>query len=165
MSLDEILKKTASYNCSLVEITGGEPLIQEATAPLISLLIKNHYQVLLETNGSISIENIHPECIKIVDIKCPSSNEPDSFLAENIDFLSSRDEIKFVVADRKDYKFAKAVIENELTNISQKNIHISPVWGEISPETIAEWMIDENLHARLSLQQHKIIWDPSRRGV
>ena len=165
MSLDDILKKIGTFNCNLVEVTGGEPLIQETTNALISLLIKNHYQVLLETNGSISIENVDPECTRIVDIKCPSSSEADSFLNENIGFLSEKDEVKFVVADRQDYQFARTIIENELTHISPTKIHISPVWGEISPETIAGWMVDENLHARLSLQQHKIIWDPSRRGV
>ncbi len=165
MNFDEILKRISLYNCNLVEITGGEPLMQDGTPALITFLLKKNYQVLLETNGSFTIKNIHPDCIKIVDIKCPSSNESKSFLAQNVDFLSEKDEIKFVIASRQDYKFAKQMIEKHLTQISPKKIHLSPVWGAISPDTIAGWMIEENLHARLSLQQHKIIWDPDLRGV
>ncbi len=165
MNFDNILKKVTAYNCNLIEVTGGEPLMQKNTPALITLLIKNKYQVLLETNGSKSIQNIHPDCIKVLDIKCPSSNESDSFLSENINFLSPKDEIKFVIASRQDYEFAKTIIEDKLSKISPKKIHLSPVWGAITPKTICEWMIEENLPARLSLQQHKIIWDPSQRGV
>ena len=165
MTFDQILKKVASFNCNLVEITGGEPLLQDDTPALISMLLEKNYQVLLETNGSKSIKNIHSNCIKIIDIKCPSSNESDSFLSENINFLSEHDEIKFVIGSRKDYEFAKSIIEKELTGISQKKIHLSPVFGQISPEVIAAWMIEDNLYARLSLQQHKLIWNPDKRGV
>lgn len=165
MTFDQILKKVDAYNCNLVEITGGEPLLQNDTPKLISVLLKKKYQVLLETNGSKSIQNIHPDCIKIMDIKCPSSNESNSFLFDNIPFLTKQDEIKFVIGSRKDYVFAKAIIENELTGISQKKIHLSPVFGHIAPDVIAAWMIDDNLHARLSLQQHKTIWEPDKRGV
>jgi len=165
MTFDQILKKVGSYNCNLVEVTGGEPMLQDDTPALISMLLEKKYQVLLETNGSKSIKNIHSNCIKILDIKCPSSNESDSFLSENINFLTENDEIKFVISSRKDYKFAKSIIENKLSGISQKKIHLSPVFGQISPEAIAGWMIKDNLHARLSLQQHKIIWDPDKRGV
>jgi 7-carboxy-7-deazaguanine synthase len=165
MTLDQILKKIASYNCNLVEITGGEPLVQEDTPALISILIQKGYQVLLETNGSRSIELVHPGCIKIMDIKCPSSNESDSFLMENINFLTARDEVKFVIGSRQDYEFAKSIIENDLARISQKKIHLSPVFGQISFQDIAAWMIEDNLHARFSPQQHKIIWDPNTRGV
>ena len=165
MSLDQILKKIEVYNCNLVEITGGEPLLQEATPLLISMLLERHYQVLLETNGSLSIQNIPELCIKIMDVKCPSSNESNSFLQENIQYLSKEDEIKFVIGSLEDYEFAKAMIENELSRISQKKIHLSPVFGQISPEILAQRMIEDNLHARLSLQQHKIIWTPDKRGV
>ncbi len=165
MALDQILDKISAYNCNLVEITGGEPLLQDATPALISLLLEKQYQVLLETNGSIGIQNIPERCIKIMDIKCPSSNESHRFLPENIRYLGKDDEIKFVIGSLEDYEFAKAMIENELNGISQKKIHISPVFGQIQPETLAQKMIEDNLHARLSLQQHKIIWTPDKRGV
>lgn len=165
MSIDQILKKIEAYNCNLVEITGGEPLLQKDTPSLISVLLEKKYQVLLETNGSQSIENVDPDCIKIMDIKCPSSNESDSFLLENILFLTQQDEIKFVIGSIEDYEYAKSIIENQLTGISQKKIHLSPVFGQISPDAIAARIIEDNLHARLSLQQHKIIWDPETRGV
>ena len=165
MTLDQILKTIAGYDCNLVEITGGEPLHQNNTPALISLLIENKYQVLLETNGSKSIKSIHPGCIKIMDIKCPGSNESDTFLPENIQFLTQQDEIKFVIGSRKDYDYARFIIQNNLNHISKNKIHLSPVFGQISLEDIAAWMIKDNLNARFSLQQHKVIWDPDRRGV
>jgi len=165
MTFDQIFKELKSYPCGLVEITGGEPLLQDNTPALISMLLKKEYQVLVETNGSKSIKNLPPGCIKIMDIKCPSSNESDSFLWENIPLLTEQDEIKFVIGSREDYIFAKSIIENNLSGISQKRIHLSPVFACISSETIATWMLDDHLPARLSLQQHKIIWDPDKRGV
>ncbi|MCP4671469.1 MAG: 7-carboxy-7-deazaguanine synthase, partial [Desulfobacula sp.] len=119
----------------------------------------------IETNGSKSIKNIHADCIKIIDVKCPSSNESDSFLFENLEFLSANDELKFVIADRHDYEFTKSMIENRLTMISPTKIHLSPVFGQVTPEILAKWILKDNLGARLSLQQHKIIWDPDTRGV
>jgi len=165
MSFDQILKKLESFSCLLVEITGGEPLVQDNTPALISMLLKKNYQVLVETNGSKSIKNLPRDCIKIIDIKCPSSNESDSFFWENISLLTSRDEIKFVIGSREDYLFAKSIIANKLYKISPRKIHLSPVFGCIAPNAIAAWMLDDNLGARLSLQQHKIIWDPDKRGV
>ncbi len=165
MSFDQILKKLESFSCPLVEITGGEPLVQDNTPALISMLLKKNYQVLVETNGSKSIKNLPRDCIKIIDIKCPSSNESDSFLWKNISLLTSRDEIKFVIGCQEDYLFAKSIIANKLSKISPKKIHLSPVFGCIAPNDIAAWMLDDNLGARLSLQQHKIIWDPDKRGV
>lgn len=165
MTLDQILTTIACYDCNLVEITGGEPLDQEDTPTLISMLIDKNYQVLLETNGSKSIKSIHPDCIKIMDIKCPSSNESDTFLSDNIHFLTQHDEIKFVIGSRKDYDHARFIVKNNLNHISKKKIHLSPVFGQISFEDIAAWMIKDNLNARFSLQQHKVIWDPDKRGV
>jgi 7-carboxy-7-deazaguanine synthase len=165
MSLDRILEQITSFDCPLVEITGGEPLIQDNTKTLIHTLIKDKYQVLLETNGSQSIGDIDDRCIRIVDIKCPSSNEPESFLFENITYLTPKDEIKFVIASRDDYEYAAIVIQKNLKKISAKKIHLSPVSDRIYPEKIASWMLEDKLKARLSLQQHKIIWDPDKGGV
>jgi 7-carboxy-7-deazaguanine synthase len=165
MTLEQILDKVGAYNCNLVEITGGEPLLQEAAPALIALLLEKHYQVLLETNGSLSIEHVPEACIKIVDVKCPSSKESHTFLPENLNYLGKEDEIKFVIGSVEDYEFAKAMIEQKLSRMSQKKIHLSPVLGLIKPEALARRIIEDNLHARLSLQQHKIIWTPDKRGV
>jgi len=165
LTFDHIFKKIEAYPCRLVEITGGEPLFQDNTPALISKLLEKDYRVLVETNGSKSIKNLPAGCIKIMDIKCPSSNESHRFLLENIPLLSTHDEIKFVIGSKKDYTFAKSIIKNELAGIPQKNIHLSPVFNCISPETIAKWMLKDHLPARLSLQQHKIIWHPDKRGV
>ncbi len=168
--IKDIIKKAESFQCRLVEITGGEPLIQENTQNLISLMLEKGFQVLVETNGSISIKNLPDKCIKIMDIKCPSSGESKSNFFDNIDFITNKDEIKFVIADRKDYEFAKDIIQTKLTRnnlsiIPCKHIHLSPVFGKISTEEIAKWILKDGLEARLSMQIHKIIWNPNKRGV
>lgn len=165
LSRDQILERVGQYNCSLVEITGGEPLLQPGTADLAADLIKAGYQVLVETNGSLSIAPIAPACIRILDIKCPSSGESGTFLEENFDLINPRDEIKFVTGTREDYEFAREMISARLKDHPRDRIHISPVFGSISPERLAAWMLEDHLHARLSLQQHKLIWNPEQRGV
>ena len=165
MDLDDIIKRIKSYNCNLVEITGGEPLLQTSTIDFISELIKKKYKVLLETNGSISIKNIPVDCIKIMDIKCPSSKENHNNLKENLKYLTSEDELKFVIGTREDYEFAKAFIIKEKFDVVLEKIHFSPVFSSIKPETLAGWIIDDRLNVRLSLQMHKLIWDKDNRGV
>ena len=165
MTRQEILDRVAEFNCNLVEITGGEPLLQAETPALIQDLLDQGYEVLLETNGSRDIARVSPDCVRILDIKCPGSGEGGSFLWENIDHLSPKDEIKFVVGSREDYEFARQVILDRLTAISGTKIHLSPVFGSITPETLAAWMVEDILPARLSLQQHKLIWHPDQRGV
>ncbi len=171
VSIKEIIRTVRSFGCTLVEVTGGEPLIQAKTPVLISLLLELGFKVLVETNGSISVANLPPECIKIMDIKCPSSGEALRNCFENFDFLTRSDEIKFVIGDRKDYEFAKNIIQTKLIRkglpaiIPCKNIHLSPVFGVISAEQLAEWMLNDRLNARLSMQIHKIIWEPDKRGV
>jgi 7-carboxy-7-deazaguanine synthase len=165
MNLDDIIKKIESYNCSLVEITGGEPLLQANTVILISQLINKNYTVLLETNGSLSLQDIHSKCIKIVDIKCPSSNQSQSNLLDNLKFLTTKDELKFVMGTKEDYEFAKAFIARTELNIAPEKIHFSPVYDTIKPETLARWILEDKLAVRLSLQMHKLIWDKDKRGV
>lgn len=165
MSFNQILDKIINFNCSLVEITGGEPLLQKKTPDLIDVLIEQNYTVLLETNGSFNIQPVPAGCIRIIDIKCPSSNESDSFLKENFQSLTPQDEIKFVISNRKDYEFARSIILDELSGFPGSNIHLSPVFGRTPPEKLAAWILNDNLPARLSLQQHKIIWGPDRQGV
>lgn len=164
MDINTILEKVKSFNCPLVEITGGEPLIQQDTPALAETLVREGFIVLVETNGSLPIDRITSKCVRIVDIKCPSSNESEKFYYDNFNLLTKSDEIKFVIADRRDYEFARQII-NPISHISEKKIHISPVAGKIFPVQIAEWMLKDNLKARLSLQLHKIIWGPQAKGV
>lgn len=165
MTLEKIIEQVEKIDCSLVEVTGGEPLLQANTFVLISRLIQKKYQVLVETNGSKSIQTLPEACIKIIDIKCPSSNESNSTLWENIDFLSQDDEIKFVVGSKEDYDYARSIIHTKLDRIQNKKIHISPVFGKINMEELAAWMLEDRLRARLSFQYHKIIWGPDKQGV
>lgn len=165
MSLDEIVRRVCDFDCDLVEITGGEPLLQAETPGLVSRLLGAGFQVLLETNGSLSIGPIDPRCIRILDIKCPSSNEAGSFLRENLNHLTDIDEIKFVIGSRQDFEFARTMILKELGQISKTRLHLSPVFGQINLEILAEWILEDKLPARLSLQQHKLIWHPDQRGV
>jgi 7-carboxy-7-deazaguanine synthase len=165
LSIEKIIDQIKGIGCNLVEITGGEPLLQPGTPTLISQLLDLKFQVLLETNGSLSIGNIDPRCIRILDIKCPSSNEANSFLFKNIEYLTKKDEIKFVIGSRQDYEFARTMIWEKLAQRPAGGIHLSPVFGQITPENLAAWILEDKLPARLSLQQHKIIWNLDQRGV
>ena len=165
LTIDKIIRQISAFGCNLVEITGGEPLLQTETPDLISQLLDLDFQVLLETNGSQSIRDIDPRCIRILDIKCPSSNEPDSFLYGNLNYLTKKDEIKFVIGSRQDYEFARAIIIEKLSQRPKGRTHLSPVLGQINLESLAAWILEDKLAARLSLQQHKIIWNPDQRGV
>lgn len=166
ITLADILAKVRSMNCSLVEITGGEPLLQKETPVLIDHLIREGFTVLLETNGSLSIAEVPEGCIRIMDIKCPSSGESHRNLSINLDYLKPTDQVKFVLADEADFRFAVSMIlSGRLDGIPAGNIHLSPVTDRLEPARLAAWMIDGNIPARLSLQLHKIIWHPDQRGV
>lgn len=165
MTIDQIVDQVAAFDCPLVEITGGEPLIQPETPALISELLAKGFQVLLETNGSVGIASVDPACTRIMDVKCPSSGEAGSFLLDNFNHMTGRDEVKFVVGSRPDYEYAASIIKTHLKNHPRENIHISPVFGRIVLSDLAAWILKDKLGARLSLQQHKIIWDPDLRGV
>ncbi len=165
MNISQIMEQVRSFHCSLVEITGGEPLLQKNTHDLIFELVRNHFQVLLETNGSMPLSRLPEECVKIVDVKCPDSGEELSFLAANMDEISQKDEIKFVIASPRDYQFAADIIRDSLSHIKAAHIHLSPVSGAVAPSDLAAWILKDRLPARLSLQQHKVIWEPEQRGV
>nr|WP_320016307.1 radical SAM protein [uncultured Desulfobacter sp.] len=165
MTINQILDQVSAFKCPMVEITGGEPLIQSETPALISALLEKGFQVLLETNGSLNIASVDPACIRIMDIKCPLSGEAGSFLFDNFNHMTAQDEIKFVVGSRQDYEYAASVIKTNLANHPREKIHISPVFGRIELSDLAAWILKDRLGARLSLQQHKIIWDPDLRGV
>ena len=165
LSYDQIMARVAVFNTSLVEITGGEPLIQPDTPALAARLIDQGFQVLVETNGSLDISVLPRACIRIMDIKCPSSNAQDPICWANLDHLTQQDEIKFVVGTRTDYEFAHSVITDRLQGINAKQIHLSPVFGMLDPADLAAWILSDKLKARLSLQQHKLIWGPDKQGV
>lgn len=164
MNLSEILDEVKRYHCNLVEITGGEPLIQKNVLPLMQMLCDHDFEVLLETAGHMDISAIDPRVKKIMDIKCPSSGESKKTLWKNIDFLKMGDEIKFVVGTQEDFKFSRQIIEKyELPSRCQ--ILISPVFDKISNQEIAEWILQNHLPVRMQIQLHKVIWDPSARRV
>lgn len=166
MSLDHIVDTVTGLGHRLVEITGGEPLIQQNTQTLITRLLDAGFQVLLETNGSMSIETVDPRCTRIVDVKCPSSNEASSNYAPNLSLLLPGDEVKFVLADRNDYNWAKhLILSPDLKRISAEKILLSPVLGRLNPQDLVQWMLEDRLKARLSMQIHKLIWAPDQRGV
>jgi 7-carboxy-7-deazaguanine synthase len=158
LSIDEIIHKVKKYpNLHHIAITGGEPLLQKNVLSLIEKLLSLRYKVQLETNGSLPIKKLPRECIKIVDIKTPSSNEEQSFCFENLKYLTSQDELKFVVADKKDFKFAIKFIDQNLKNCDSV-INFSPSFNELTAPQLAELIIKEDLNVRLNMQLHKIIW-------
>ncbi|OQY13715.1 MAG: 7-carboxy-7-deazaguanine synthase [Desulfobacteraceae bacterium 4572_187] len=165
MDLTEIMTRIAAYMCPLVEITGGEPLLQSDTPILISKLLENGYEVLMETNGSLDISSIDGRCIKIVDIKCPTSDESEKNDMENLKRLGPKDQVKFVIENRIDYEYAKETIDFNCPDFPEEQILFSPVSEEIAPAQLAEWILEDNLNVRLNLQIHKIIWPSSERGV
>lgn len=164
MELSAIMKRAASFGCSLVEITGGEPLLQAGTPLLISALIEKDFHVLLETNGTQNIGKIDPRCVRIVDIKCPGSGEHEKNDFGNLERITPRDEIKFVIGDRKDYDFAVQILK-QIRAGAENPVHFSPVHGKLHPRMLAEWMLADRIQAKLHLQLHKYVWPPEQRGV
>jgi 7-carboxy-7-deazaguanine synthase len=163
-TIQAIERDIKTYSCDLVLITGGEPLMQNETRDLIHRLLEQGYRVLLETNGSYSLEHISESCIKIVDIKCPSSNEEGSTKLTNIKRLGPMDQLKFVVGDSGDYEYAVKVIETYCRGIPGERIFFSPVSGRLDPAKLASWILRDSLKARVQLQLHKIIWPDELRG-
>ncbi|MDQ1238162.1 MAG: 7-carboxy-7-deazaguanine synthase [Thermodesulfobacteriota bacterium] len=164
LDLSRIADTVKTLGVRLVEITGGEPLIQEETPLLAEMLSREGYLVLVETNGSLDISVLPEGVVRIMDIKCPSSGESHSNRWENLDFIRPGDEIKFVVCDRLDYEWAARVIMKELVKFSN-TILISPVYGQLAPQELAQWILEDNLDVRLQVQVHKYIWSPHARGV
>ena len=140
--------------------------MQEETPLLLRRLVDKGYKVLLETNGTLDIGQLDKRCVKILDVKCPSSGEADRNDLSNLAKLSRVDEIKFVIRDRPDYAYAKNMMGREKTSLSKvKAVHFSPVFGKLAPRILASWILEDRLNVRLQLQLHKLIWDPQQRGV
>ena len=165
MDIPEILEQVAIFKCPLVEITGGEPLLQKETPILISRLLNKGYEVIMETNGSLDISSIDGRCIKIVDIKCPSSGESDKNDLNNVKRLNQKDQLKFVLGDRKDYEYAREIMKLRCHGFPLSHILFSLVSGKMAPDKLAKWILEDNLQVRLHLQLHKIIWLDRQRGV
>jgi 7-carboxy-7-deazaguanine synthase len=156
----------------LVELTGGEPLLQPDIYPLIEKLLAAGYTVLVETSGERSIAQLPREVVKIVDVKCPDSGEADTFHLANLDALNSKDEVKFVIWSRRDYEFARDFTARHHLAHRVRQVLFSPVtadpegkWAALEPRLLAEWILADNLPVRLGLQLHKFIWDPATKGV
>jgi 7-carboxy-7-deazaguanine synthase len=180
MTLDDVEQEVhrLSPGGGLVEITGGEPLLQEREAvPLMDRLLGAGYTALLETSGERPLERVPPQVVKIVDVKCPDSGEGSTFRMENVKWLNLRDEVKFVIASRRDYEFARAFTAEHELNSRVSSVIFSPAFRKdatgsrdvshclVDPRELAEWMLADGLNARLGLQIHKFIWEPSLKGV
>ncbi|HPP59969.1 MAG TPA: radical SAM protein [Candidatus Hydrogenedens sp.] len=165
-TIEEILNIISQYRCKRVEITGGEPLLQEPVLMLMKMLLEKGYTVLLETNGACSIKDVPPGVVKVMDIKCPSSGMEKQMLWENIDYLNPfLDEVKFVIADRNDYEYAVEKLHEFQLDKKCRAVLFSPVAGRISLQEFAHWILQDGLPVRLQVQLHRIIWGENTRGV
>jgi 7-carboxy-7-deazaguanine synthase len=163
-TIEQILTEVKKYQCKLVEVTGGEPLVQEECNELMKTLCDDGYDVMLETGGSLPIKNVDSRVKIIMDLKCPSSGMIKKNLYENIDNIKSTDEIKFVIGSREDYEWCKEIIKKyDLTN--KCDVLFSVVFGELEPVMLVEWILEDKLKVRFQLQMHKFIWDPAAKGV
>lgn len=161
----EVIERVEAYGIKLVEITGGEPLLQaEVIMPLIDKLIEKGFTVLIETNGSMNIKHINPNAVIIMDVKTPGSGMHEKMLITNFDYLKRDDEIKFIILDRNDYLWAKEMILSH--KLSQKcKILLSPCHGIMPPEVLSKWILADKLPVRLNLQLHKYIFGTEKRAV
>ena len=163
-TVNEVLEKIDHFDCSLVEITGGEPLLQKESYSLMDRLVERNYTVLLETSGSLDIQKVNSKVIKILDLKCPSSGECHRNLYSNLNELNRQDEVKFVVGDRNDYQWARKLLyDYDLTD--RCSVLLSTVFGKLSTQQLVKWILEDNLKVRFQLQIHKYIWDPCKKSV
>jgi 7-carboxy-7-deazaguanine synthase len=166
VSIDEVLRQVRDFGCRLVEVTGGEPLAQREAFDLIKRLCDEGYEVLIETGGYVSTEDLDPRAKVILDVKCPASGEAERNHWPNLTRLRpDLDEVKFVVADRADWDFARQVVKDYDLERGAKSILISPAWEQINLPDLAEWIVESGMNLRMQLQMHKHIWGPDARGV
>lgn len=165
MSIDDVIARVAAFRSPLVELTGGEPLLQKDAVPLMQRLLDKGYEVLLETGGHVPIDAVPRAVRKIVDVKCPGSGEAGRMHWPNLDALAPHDEVKFVIADRTDFDYASDVVAR--CNLAGRvaAVLFSPVHGVLDPQVLASWILAAGLTVRLQLQLHKYIWTPETRGV
>jgi 7-carboxy-7-deazaguanine synthase len=164
MSVDQVIAEVDNYGLRLVEITGGEPLLQGSVYPLMAGFLRKGYQVLLETSGSMPIKDVPEEVVKIMDLKCPASGEESQNEFDNINHLSQNDEVKFVLLDRKDYEWSRDILRKY--SLDKKcQVLFSPVYDKLNIRDLALWILDDRLPVRLQTQLHKIIWGKDAIGV
>lgn len=163
ITIDQIIQKVNQYQCPIIEITGGEPLLQDETIQLAEKLCQLNYTVLIETNGTQDIRSLPKQVIRIIDIKCPGSGENKKINWNILNQLESNDELKFVVSSLEDYQWAKKIIL-EYNLIEKSKILISPVYNKLHPRILAEWILQDKLNIRLQIQLHKTIWFNQKQG-
>ncbi len=164
LSIGEIIEQIDKFDCKLVEITGGEPLVQKESLELMKILCDKGYNVMLETGGSISIKEIDPRVKIIMDLKCPSSGMVKKNFYENINFLKKDDEVKFVIGSKEDYIWTKEILKKYDID-SKCEVLFSVVFGKLEPVKLVEWILEDKLNVRFQLQMHKFIWEPTAKGV
>ena len=165
MARADVLNRALSFGTPLVELTGGEPLLQPGAVPLLRELCDSGRTVLLETSGERDISGLDPRVHRIMDLKAPGSDESQRNRWGNIEHLTGRDEVKIVLADRADYDWAKRVIEEHGLAARVNAVLLSCVWGELDPKDLVQWVLEDDLRVRVQLQMHKVIWDPETQGV
>lgn len=164
MTIVAIMNEVKRYNCNLVEITGGEPLYQSESLDLMERLCEEGFEVMLETGGSLPIKDIDKRVMIIMDLKCPSSKMMKKNFYENLNYIKKSDEIKFVIGNREDYEWAKEIINKY--NLNEKcPLLFSVVFGKLEPVQLVQWILEDKLKVRYQLQMHKIIWEPTAKGV
>jgi len=165
MSLEDVVGRVDAYGCDLVEITGGEPLLQPEVYPLMERLLHGGRTVMLETGGHLSADRVPDAVIRIIDVKCPGSGEAAKNHWANLDHLRPTDEVKFVIKDRADYEYARDVVARHTLPGRCAAVLFSPVHGVQDAKQLAEWVLADRLPVRVQLQTHKYIWDAHTRGV
>jgi 7-carboxy-7-deazaguanine synthase len=165
MSVDAVLEQVSQFGSPLVEVTGGEPLLQEDVYPLMQRLLDSGRTVLLETGGQVDVSRVPGAVVKVMDVKCPGSGEVDRNEWSNIDRLGSRDQVKFVIKDRADFEFARDIVTKHALDRRCAAVLFSPVHGVLDPKDLSRWILDDDLPVRLQLQIHKHIWGADARGV
>jgi 7-carboxy-7-deazaguanine synthase len=165
MTVEDVVSQVRDYGCDVVEVTGGEPLLQKDVYPLMQRLLDEGRTVMLETGGHLSVSGVPDGVIRVIDVKCPGSGEVQRVHWPNLEQLRPTDEVKFVIQHRTDYEFARSVVTRYDLPSKAAAVLFSPVHGVMNPRQLAGWILADRLAVRLQLQAHKYIWDPETRGV
>jgi len=165
MSVEEVIGRVRQLGGKLVELTGGEPLLQKEIYPLSAQLLSQGYRVLIETSGERCVGDLPRPVVKVVDVKCPGSGESEKFCFDNLAVLERKDQVKFVILDENDYRYARDFMKRHDLRSRVDEVIFSPVFGRLTPRELAEWILRDGLEVRMGLQLHKFIWDPDARGV